>query len=105
MRDGRTRYLVRTVNEFRDLDDIRDLVVVSREGRDVKLRDIARSASGYKDRDVITRVDGREAVEIEVYKEADANIVDMATAGDRRGGRAVQPRPRLSASTGPTSTC
>ena len=31
-----------------------------------------------KDRDVITRVDGHEAVEIEVYKEADANIVDMA---------------------------
>lgn len=78
MRDGRTRYLVRTVNEFRDLADIRELVVVSREGRDIKLRDIAEVISGFKDRDVITRVDGREAVEIEVYKEADANIVDMA---------------------------
>lgn len=78
MRDGKTRYLVRTVNEFRDLEDIRDLVVVSRDGRDIKLRDIAEVSSGFKDRDVITRVDGREAVEIEVYKEADANIVDMA---------------------------
>ncbi|MEZ4450179.1 MAG: efflux RND transporter permease subunit [Nannocystaceae bacterium] len=78
MRDGRTRYLVRTVNEFRDLEDIRDLVIVSRQGRDIKLRNLASVTSGYKDRDVITRVDGKEAVEIEVYKEADANIVDMA---------------------------
>ncbi len=92
MRDGKTRYLVRTVNEFRDLDDIRGLVVVSREGRDVKLRDIAEIRAGYKDRDVITRVDGRESVEIEVYKEADANIVDMATRVTDAAVLTVQPR-------------
>lgn len=92
MRDGRTRYLVRTVNEFRDLNDIRELVIVSREGRDVKLKDIAEVDSGFKDRDVITRVDGREAVEVEVYKEADANIVDMAARVTAATVTAVQPR-------------
>jgi multidrug efflux pump subunit AcrB len=92
MRDGRTRYLVRTVNEFRDLEDIRGLVIVSREGRDVKLRDIATVESGFKDRDVITRVDGREAVEIEVYKEADANIVDMAGRVTDAAVQTVRPR-------------
>jgi HAE1 family hydrophobic/amphiphilic exporter-1 len=92
MRDGRTRYLVRTVNEFRDLDDIRELVVVSRDGRDIKLRDIAEVSSGFKDRDVITRVDGREAVEIEVYKEADANIVDMAARASEAIVTRVRPR-------------
>ena len=78
MREGRTRYLIRTVNEFDELDDIRDLVVASRGGRDVLLRHIATIDYGYKDREVITRIDGNEAVMIEVYKEADANIVDMA---------------------------
>ena len=92
MRDGRTRYLVRTVNEFRDLDDIRELVVVSREGRDIKLRDIAEVSSGFKDRDVITRVDGREAVELEVYKEADANIVEMAARVSAAVDERVRPR-------------
>lgn len=92
MRDGRTRYLVRTVNEFRDLDDIRDLVVVSRDGKDIKLRHLAEVSSGFKDRDVITRVDGREAVEIEVYKEADANIVDMAKRVTGAVEQRVQPR-------------
>lgn len=92
MRDGRTRYLVRTVNEFKDLADIRELVIVSREGRDVKLKDIAEVDSGFKDRDVITRVDGREAVEVEVYKEADANIVDMAGRVTTATVSAVRPR-------------
>ncbi len=80
MRDGRTRYLVRTVNEFIDLDDIREIVIVRRADRDVRLGDLAQVRSGYRDRDVITRVDGKEAVEVEIYKEADANIVEMATS-------------------------
>ncbi|MBA3546039.1 MAG: efflux RND transporter permease subunit [Nannocystis sp.] len=92
MRDGRTRYLVRTVNEFRDLDDIRGLVIVSKDGRDIKLRDLAEVDAGYKDRDVVTRVNGREAVEIEVYKEADANIVDMAKRVTDATLKAVKPR-------------
>ncbi|MEM7153086.1 MAG: efflux RND transporter permease subunit [Myxococcota bacterium] len=92
MRDGRTRYLVRTVNEFRSLKDIGEIVVVRREGRDIRLQDIASVESGYKDREVITRVDGQEAVEIEVYKEADANIVEMAHAvRDKLDGK-VAPR-------------
>ncbi len=92
MRDGRTKYLVRTVNEFRDLEDMRDLVIVSREGRDIKLRHIADVSSAFKDRDVITRVGGREAVEIEVYKEADANIVEMAKKVAQRVESVVSPR-------------
>jgi HAE1 family hydrophobic/amphiphilic exporter-1 len=92
MRDGRTRYLVRTVNEFRDVGDIGEIVVVRREGRDVRLSDIASVVPGYKDREVITRVDGREAVEIEVYKEADANIVEMAHAVQGKLEDKVRPR-------------
>jgi HAE1 family hydrophobic/amphiphilic exporter-1 len=78
MREGRTRYLIRTVNEFVDLEDLRELVIVSREGRDIKLRHLATVQHGYKDRDVVTHIDGGRAIEIEIYKEADANIVDMA---------------------------
>jgi HAE1 family hydrophobic/amphiphilic exporter-1 len=92
MRDGRTRYLVRTVNEFRDVGDIGEIVVVRRDGRDVRLHDIAVVEPGYEDRQVITRVDGHEAVEIEVYKEADANIVEMASAVREKLDDKVRPR-------------
>jgi HAE1 family hydrophobic/amphiphilic exporter-1 len=92
MREGRTRYLIRTVNEFQGLDDIRDTVIISSQGRDIKLRDLATVESGYKDREVITRVDGQEAVEVEVYKEADANIVEMAKSVRTRLDEKVTPR-------------
>ncbi|RMG44435.1 MAG: efflux RND transporter permease subunit [Acidobacteria bacterium] len=78
IKEGDTRYLVRTLNEFRTLDEIADLVVAERDGREIRLRDVGTVTSGWKDRQVITRLDGSEAVEIELQKEADANLVTMA---------------------------
>ncbi|MFV8753285.1 efflux RND transporter permease subunit [Nannocystaceae bacterium ST9] len=92
MREGRTRYLIRTVNEFDDLDDIRKLVVGSSSGRDVQIQHIAKVEYGYEDREVITRIDGNEAVMIEVYKEADANIVDMANEVREKIDGQIAPR-------------
>jgi hydrophobic/amphiphilic exporter-1 (mainly G- bacteria), HAE1 family len=92
MRDGRTRYLVRTVNEFQNLEDMRQIVIVRSDDRDIRLRDLASVTSGHKRRDVITRVDGLEAVEIEVYKEARANIVEMAHRVRDRLDQTIAPR-------------
>ncbi len=80
IREGDTRYLVRTVNEFRGLPEIEDLVVAKVQGRDVRLRDIGVVRSGWADRKVITRLHQAEAVELELQKEADFNIVSMAAA-------------------------
>jgi len=92
LEDGRTRYLVRTVNEFRDLGDIGEIVVTRQGDRDVRLRDLATIEASHKDREVITRVDGKEAVEVEVYKEADANIVEMAARVRERIDARLAPR-------------
>ena len=78
MREGLTWYLVRTINEFRTVDEIRRLIVADKEGAEIRLGDIATVRRSYKDREVATRVDGGESVEIEIYKEADANIVAVA---------------------------
>ena len=40
-------------------------------------------SGGYKEREAITRVDGRESVELAVYKEGDANTVQVASRIDR----------------------
>ena len=54
------------------------MVVARQNGADVYLRDIGRVFRANKDREIITRVNGGESVEIEIYKEADANIVAVA---------------------------
>lgn len=78
LREGQVEYLIRTLNEFTTVEEIADLVVVRHGDADVYLRDIAEVSRSHKDREIITRVNGRESVEIEIYKEGDANIVAVA---------------------------
>ncbi len=78
LEQGRQRFLVRTVNEFESLEAMADAVIATIGGRPVRLRDVARIERNYKDRTAITRLDGRECVELAVYKEGDANTVQLA---------------------------
>jgi len=80
LRSNERHYLVRTINEFENLDEIRNLVVAQRGGAAIRLSDVAKVTRGAKEREIITRIDGRESIEISIYKEGDANIV--ATAED-----------------------
>ncbi|MGH8460334.1 MAG: efflux RND transporter permease subunit [Stenotrophobium sp.] len=77
---GSLSYLVRTLNQFTSLDQIRDTVIVSRDGQAIHLRDFASVTRGYKERQAIIRIDGEEAVEISLYKEGDGNTVSVANA-------------------------
>ncbi|WP_127347855.1 efflux RND transporter permease subunit [Pseudidiomarina mangrovi] len=76
----RAEYLVRTLNQFQNLDDMRAIYITSRNERPVLLRDIATVSNSYKERDSISRVAGLEAVEVSLYKEGDANTVAVSKA-------------------------
>jgi HAE1 family hydrophobic/amphiphilic exporter-1 len=78
LEEGDQRFLVRTLNEFKTVDEMRDAIVAYVADRPVYLRDVATVERGYKDREAITRVRGRESVELAVYKEGDANTVQVA---------------------------
>ena len=78
--EAEARYLVRARNEFTSLDDIRETVVLTRNGRHVTIGDIAEVRRGHSQREVITRFAGDESVELAIYKEGDANTVKVARA-------------------------
>ncbi len=78
LRDREAEFLVRTLNEFADADEIGQTVLAEHDGRKVRLADVSEIRRGYRERDVVTRVRGAEAVEIAVYKEGDANTVEVA---------------------------
>ena len=125
LEEGSQRYLVRTVNQFSTVDQIRELLVTTSSGgndaaadaamqmarvaaasgsadamaaaasvqstsagnsstvaggKAVRLKDIAEVVQGHKEREAIIRLDGREAVELAIYKEGDANTVATADA-------------------------
>ena len=79
LEQGTQRFLVRTLNEFGSVQEMADAIIANVGGKPVYLRDVATVTSGYKDREAITRVDGRESVELAVYKEGDANTVQLAS--------------------------
>ncbi|MET4614838.1 HAE1 family hydrophobic/amphiphilic exporter-1 [Stenotrophomonas sp. 2619] len=125
LEEGSQRFLVRTVNQFADLEDIRNLLVTTQgsngsaadaamqqmfaiaastgsdaavaaasaaqsasssssstiaNGVPVRLKDVASVRQGYKEREAIIRLGGKEAVELAIYKEGDANTVATAEA-------------------------
>ena len=125
LEEGSQRYLVRTVNQFASIDEMREMLVTTRSagndaaavaaqqmaavaastgsaaaiaaansvqnasggsssspagGMSVRLKDIAEVRQGHKERETIIRLGGREAVELAIYKEGDANTVSTADA-------------------------
>ena len=78
LREGQVEYLIRTLNEFTSLEDIAKLVVARHDEADIRLRDVAKISRSFRDREAITRVNGRESVELELFKEADANLVTVS---------------------------
>ncbi len=78
LKEGRTEYLVRTLNEFRTVDEISDVILGVRGGSETRLKDVAQVFMGEKERETIVRLNGNEAVAMDVYKEGDANTVLVA---------------------------
>ena len=76
--EGNTQYLVRTLNQFTDIRQIGELVVYRENGQIITLNDIATIVDGYKERTDVTRINAVEAVELAIYKEGDANTVQVA---------------------------
>jgi len=73
-------YLVRTINQFSNLDEIRNLYIATVNGSHVRLADVAEVKDAFADRQSITYVDGKQAIEVAIYKEGDANTVQVARA-------------------------
>ncbi|MEL6906517.1 MAG: efflux RND transporter permease subunit, partial [Planctomycetota bacterium] len=78
IREGSTDYLVRTRNEFETIDELEDLGIANVGDAKVRVRDVATVSRTHAEREVVTKLNGREAVEVAVFREAGANIVDVA---------------------------
>jgi len=91
--EGQSEYLIRATNQFMDPEEIGRVILASRPDGVIRLSDVATVGRGAKDREVVARLDGNEAVEISIYKEGDANTVAVARAVKRRMDRLQLPAP------------
>ena len=84
LRGEDNQFLIRTLNEFDSIEEIQGLIVRHDDAGPVLLSDVAQVYRGVKERDEITRAGGRECVQVDVYKEGDANTVAVAKAAAAR---------------------
>ena len=73
--DGGLRYQVRAQGEFAEVDEIGRLPV---PGKGVTLNDLGEVRYEYPERTSYERLNGSDAVEVELYKASTANVVDVA---------------------------
>jgi HAE1 family hydrophobic/amphiphilic exporter-1 len=84
LKDGEAEFLVRTLNEFREVEEIGEIAVGQSGPALVKLKDVAQVRQGFREREVIARIGGREGVALSIFKEGDANTVQVHQAVLRR---------------------
>jgi HAE1 family hydrophobic/amphiphilic exporter-1 len=78
IRKGTFKYALRVVGEFESLGEIGEIAIKTTADRGVvRLRDIARVEDGIKERQGITRIDGKESIGLLVRKESGANTVKV----------------------------
>ncbi|MCB0518650.1 MAG: efflux RND transporter permease subunit [Lewinellaceae bacterium] len=72
--------IIRLAGKFQSVEDMRELVVANnpQNGSPIKLGEIAEVSDSQKDLKTISRVDGRDAIGIQVLKTTDANAVAVA---------------------------
>jgi len=79
IREGGRRFFVNVDAEFRKLSDIEDIMVSNRNGK-VFLKDIAKVFYGVKEPTTLSRVNGKDAVTVQLVRDAQANMIDLSHA-------------------------
>ncbi|MBV7315510.1 efflux RND transporter permease subunit [Shewanella sp. NIFS-20-20] len=75
---GDKEYLVRTLNQFADIEQLANVIVYRDQQRLIRLGDVAEVMDAHKERSDITRIADKESIELAIYKEGDANTVEVA---------------------------
>ena len=77
---GGVKFLVRVPGEFTATAPIGDIVVETRNGRPIYVRDVAAVDFGFKERDSFARLDGNPVISLAITKRAGENIIETADA-------------------------
>ncbi|HEX9062662.1 MAG TPA: efflux RND transporter permease subunit, partial [Clostridia bacterium] len=67
---------VRMVGEFKDINEVKNLLVPTGNGGTVRLEDIATVAFTYPDNDTVIKLNGKNAIGISIQKQSDSNVVE-----------------------------
>ncbi|MDP3479214.1 MAG: efflux RND transporter permease subunit [Desulfoprunum sp.] len=80
---GNGRYQLRVPGEFKTPEEIYGLVIGTHKGEPVYLKDVAQVIDGFKEETSISRLNGRDAVNLAIKKRSGENIIAISKEVDK----------------------
>ncbi len=74
--EGKRSYIVRTVGEYRNPQDVENVIIARRDGASVYVRDVATAHIDYKDPTVVVRQKGRPSIAVNAIRQTGANVLE-----------------------------
>ncbi|MDK9707139.1 MAG: efflux RND transporter permease subunit [Desulforhopalus sp.] len=83
IRLGQGRFQLRVPGEFKTPEEIYGLVIGTHKGQPVYLKDVAEVIDGFKEETSISRLNGRDSVNLAIKKRAGENIITISKQVDK----------------------
>ncbi len=77
--DTRKEYSVRLLAKFKDVTEIENVIIANREGRFIRVKDVARVLDSSEEQRVLTRFNGNPCVILSFLKQPNANTVEVVS--------------------------
>ena len=74
-----TRRVIRTVADYKNVDQIANTIIKVNMGKPVYIRDVAKVVDGYKEKSTIARLDNKPVVTLSITKKSGENIIAAST--------------------------
>lgn len=79
LRSEKTHTILRLSGKLNSVEEIRNLVIMTLPtGTQIRLSDIAEVTESAKDADKLARINGKDAVLLNIFKQSDANAIDLS---------------------------
>ncbi|MBT7789877.1 MAG: efflux RND transporter permease subunit [Calditrichaeota bacterium] len=82
--EGESEFIVRTLNEFQSVEEIGEISIIHSDGKTIRLDDVAEVRRTSKEKTSLTRFAESESVEIEIFKESEANPIAVSDLVKKR---------------------
>jgi CzcA family heavy metal efflux pump len=88
--DTKKEYSVRLLAKFKDASEIGNVIIANREGRFIKVKDVAEVADSYEEQRVLTRFNGKPCVTLSFLKQPNANTVEVVSKISKRAQELIK---------------
>ncbi|HEX9975430.1 MAG TPA: efflux RND transporter permease subunit, partial [bacterium] len=92
--EGPRQLLLRTMGKYTSVDDFKTVIVASPGGKVVHLSDVANVIDGIKEKEGLSRADGKTAASLNILRQSGTNTVRVASAIKQQIDRLTAELPR-----------